>query len=183
MQNKQWREEGFGHHCVSVNLSIRVFESHNLLNMVKETLEMTNLAAEYLELEITESILIYDMDDIIKQLKELRELGIKIAMDDFGSGYSSLGSLDQLPIDSLKIDQLFIRELNTVTKKAIIQTIIEMGNRLQLDLIAEGVETEDQIEFLRSSGCHFMQGYYYGKPMDKDEIREWLIGIENSKAM
>ncbi|GIP20697.1 bifunctional diguanylate cyclase/phosphodiesterase [Paenibacillus sp. J22TS3] len=175
-QNKLWQDEGLEPQCVSVNLSVRVFESQNLLEMVQATLAKTGLAARYLEVEITESILISDIQGTIRQLIELRELGIKIAMDDFGSGYSSLGSLDKLPIDTLKIDQLFIREYESGSKKAIIQAIITLGQQLNLELVAEGVETIEQSEFLNSLGCRIMQGYYYGKPMNEEQIREWLGG-------
>lgn len=173
-QNKQWQDEGLEPQCVSVNLSVRVFESQNLLDMVKRTLAVTGLSAKYLEVEITESILISDIQGTIRQLVELRELGIKIAMDDFGSGYSSLGSLDKLPIDTLKIDQLFIREYESGSKKAIIQAIITLAHQLNLELVAEGVETVEQSDFLNALGCRIMQGYYYGKPMTEDKIREWL---------
>ncbi|WP_433945998.1 bifunctional diguanylate cyclase/phosphodiesterase [Paenibacillus sp. SN-8-1] len=173
-QNQQWQQEGFEPQCVSVNLSVRVFESQNLLDMIQCALNKTGLAAQYLEVEITESILASDIHGITGQLTKIRELGIKIAMDDFGSGYSSLGSLDKLPIDTLKIDQLFVREYESGSKKAIIQAIITLGQQLNLELIAEGVETIEQSEFLNGLGCSIMQGYYYGKPMNEDQIREWL---------
>ncbi|USB34359.1 bifunctional diguanylate cyclase/phosphodiesterase [Paenibacillus sp. YPG26] len=173
-QNQEWQQEGFEPQCVSVNLSVRVFESQDLLDMIQSALAKTGLASQYLEVEITESILASDFQGIINQLMKIRELGIKIAMDDFGSGYSSLGSLDKLPIDTLKIDQLFVREYESGSKKAIIQAIITLGQQLNLELVAEGVETIEQSEFLNCLGCSIMQGYYYGKPMNEDQIREWL---------
>ncbi|MNU92400.1 Cyclic di-GMP phosphodiesterase Gmr [compost metagenome] len=103
-------------------------------------------------------------------------------MDDFGSGYSSLGSLDKLPIDTLKIDQLFVREYESGSKKAIIQAIITLGQQLNLELVAEGVETIEQSEFLNGLGCSIMQGYYYGKPMNEDQIREWLSRRSESSS-
>ncbi|RUT28747.1 bifunctional diguanylate cyclase/phosphodiesterase [Paenibacillus zeisoli] len=182
-QNQQWQEEGFEPQCVSVNLSVRVFESQNLLDMIQCALSGTGLDAKYLEVEITESILASDIQGIISQLMKIRELGIKIAMDDFGSGYSSLGSLDKLPIDTLKIDQLFVREYESGSKKAIIQAIITLGKQLNLELIAEGVETIEQSEFLNGLGCSIMQGYYYGRPMNEDQIREWLSTSTESSTV
>ncbi|MNQ98357.1 Oxygen sensor protein DosP [compost metagenome] len=148
-QNQQWQKEGFEPQCVSVNLSVRVFESQNLLDMIQCALTKTGLDAQYLEVEITESILASDIQGIISQLMKIRELGIKIAMDDFGSGYSSLGSL---------------------------------GQQLNLELVAEGVETIEQSEFLNGLGCSIMQGYYYGKPMNEDQIREWLSRRSESSS-
>ncbi|WNQ11354.1 EAL domain-containing protein [Paenibacillus aurantius] len=174
LQNRRWQEEGLPSQKVAVNLSIRVFESQNLGEMVGEALQLSSLAPEYLELEITESLLLYDIEDIVRQLEELRGLGVTVAMDDFGSGYSALGSLDKMPIDTLKIDQLFIRESNLESKQAIILAIIMMARQLNLRLVAEGVETEAQMAFLRSSGCDVMQGYYYGKPMTEQEIQSWM---------
>ncbi|MEF3305388.1 bifunctional diguanylate cyclase/phosphodiesterase [Paenibacillus sp. GYB003] len=174
-QNKSWLDKGMPPLTVSVNVSVRLFESQTLLDMIRTALEHTGLPARYLELEITESTILYDVRDMIKQLSELRAMGVRISMDDFGSGYSSLGSLDQIPIDTLKIDRLFIRESDSPSKRAIVGAIIDMAIKLRLELVAEGVETQEQIDFLRSSGCSIMQGYYYGRPMNVDQIDEWLL--------
>ncbi|MFH5181362.1 putative bifunctional diguanylate cyclase/phosphodiesterase [Paenibacillus sp. TAB 01] len=174
MQNRLWQEEGIVNVCVSINMSIRVFESGSLYEMVTDALATSGMKGEYLELEITESIAMYDMEDTIRQLKELRELGVQVSMDDFGTGYSSLGSLDQIPIHTLKIDQMFIRESSQPSKQAIISTIISIAKNLQLDVVAEGVESPEQIAFLQSQGCRVMQGYYYGKPMSPDALRKWI---------
>ncbi len=169
-----WRRGGWGEASVSVNLSVRVFESRQVLEMVTGALQDAGLAPERLELEITESLLLYDVRGIVAQLEELRRLGVKIAMDDFGSGYSSFGSLDRLPIDTLKIDRLFIKESDASAKQAILQAIITMASRLRIEMVAEGVETEEQMRRLSESGCLVMQGYYYGKPMEPNALREWL---------
>jgi len=174
-QNKMWLDKGLPPLTISVNVSVRLFESQNLRDMIRSALDSTGLPSRYLELEITESTMLYDVRDTIRQLNELRAIGVRISMDDFGSGYSSLGSLDLIPIDTLKIDQLFIRESDSPSKRAIVSAIIDMALKLQLELVAEGVETRDQIDFLRSSGCNIMQGYFYGKPMDANQMDEWLL--------
>ncbi|KHF36446.1 Phytochrome-like protein cph2 [Paenibacillus sp. P1XP2] len=171
---QQWMEKGVPLLPVSINVSVRLFESRQLIEMTRTLLESANLSPHVIELEITESMMLYDVKDMIRQLSELRSLGVRISMDDFGSGYSSLGTLDQIPIDTIKIDQLFIRESDSPAKRAIVGAIIEMALNLQLDLVAEGVETVEQIDFLRSSGCNVMQGYYYGKPMDVSEMDNWI---------
>ncbi|PQP86659.1 bifunctional diguanylate cyclase/phosphodiesterase [Paenibacillus sp. AR247] len=174
-QNKVWLDKGMPSMIVSVNVSVRLFESQHLLYMVEHALRTTGLPARYLELEITESTMLYDVPDMIRQLNELREIGVRISMDDFGSGYSSLGSLDQIPIDTIKIDQLFVRESDSPSKRAIVGAIIDMALKLHLELVAEGVETREQIDFLRASGCNVMQGYFYGKPMNIEQMDEWLL--------
>ena len=173
-QNKVWLDKGLPPMIVSVNVSVRLFESQHLLYMVEHALRTTGLPARYLELEITESTMLYDVPDMIRQLNGLREIGVRISMDDFGSGYSSLGSLDQIPIDTIKIDQLFVRESDSPSKRAIVGAIIDMALKLHLELVAEGVETREQIDFLRASGCNVMQGYFYGKPMNIEQMDEWL---------
>jgi diguanylate cyclase (GGDEF)-like protein len=169
-----WRRDGWREASVSVNLSVRVFESRQVIEMVEGALRDAGFAPERLELEITESLLLYDVREIVSQLEELRRIGVKIAMDDFGSGYSSLGSLDRLPIDTLKIDRLFIEDSDMSSKQAILQAIITMASQLRIEMVAEGVETEEQMRLLSESGCHVMQGYYYGKPMEQEALRAWL---------
>ncbi|WP_028551839.1 putative bifunctional diguanylate cyclase/phosphodiesterase [Paenibacillus sp. UNC451MF] len=170
-QNRFWQEQQLISVCVSVNMSVRIFESHALYEMVEEALMITGLDGKYLELEITESIAMNDAEDTREQLQHLRQLGVRISLDDFGTGYSSLGSLDEMPVDTLKIDQTFISKSQITSKQAIISNIIAIAKNLNLEVVAEGVETEEQIQFLQSRGCHVMQGYYYGKPMSPDEIR------------
>lgn len=179
-QNKYWQTMGMERVSASVNLSVRVFESQTLYAKVKEALEISGLEPQYLELEITESIALYDKEDTIAQLKKLRALGVRIAMDDFGTGYSSLGSLDEIPIDTLKIDQIFIQKSNLPSKKAIISNIISIAENLNMAVIAEGVETKEQIDFLRSRGCEVMQGYYYAKPMPVHQVLDWYGQVQQT---
>ncbi|UJF33485.1 bifunctional diguanylate cyclase/phosphodiesterase [Paenibacillus hexagrammi] len=173
-QNKHWHDSNEMKVSISVNMSIRVFESQLLYEMVEQALNVSKLEGEHLELEITESIAMSDVANTIEQLIALRGLGVKVSLDDFGTGYSSLGSLDQLPVDTLKIDQGFIRNSDQRSKQAIISNIIAIAQNLDLDVVAEGVETQEQIQFLRSKGCSIMQGYYYGKPMSSADMSRWF---------
>ena len=166
---------------VSVNLSIRLFQTGNLTEMVQHTLEREGLEPHLLELEVTESMIFYDIEDISQQLQTIRSLGVRVSMDDFGTGYSSLGLLDRIPIDTLKLDRLFITNLETPGKRAIIKAIISMAESLELDVIAEGVENEEHIEILTELGCYLMQGYFYGKPMKVEEIDECYFGRHQNK--
>lgn len=177
LQNRAWQAEGLPKVSVSVNMSIRVFESGMLGTMVREALAASGMDPSDLELEITESIAMRDIEGTIRQLEEVKALGVRVSMDDFGTGYSSLGNLDRIPIDTLKIDQLFIQQSEVPSKQAIISTIIAMARHLQLDVVAEGVETEEQIRFLQSRGCRVMQGYFYGKPMHAGALREWMLAV------
>ncbi|MFB9330709.1 EAL domain-containing protein [Paenibacillus aurantiacus] len=179
-QNRNWQKRRMANVRVSVNMSIRVFERGALVQMVHDALESSDLEPSLLELEITESIAMQDVADTVDQLQQLRALGVHVSMDDFGTGYSSLGSLDELPIDVLKIDQSFVRQSAMESKQAIISTIIAIAGHLKLQVVAEGVETQEQIEFLLSRGCSIMQGYYYGKPMDTKSLEQWLIDHQAS---
>lgn len=172
-QCKLWQSQGL-HQPVSVNLSVRLFQTDSLQELVQSVLEKVELAPHLLELEITESMVLYDINDIIRQLRSIRKLGVRVSMDDFGTGYSSIGLLDRIPIDALKLDRLFTNDLESPSKRAIINAIIMMADHLQLDVIAEGVENQEHIEFLTELGCHVMQGYYYGKPMRDTDIDEWV---------
>ncbi|QKS46413.1 bifunctional diguanylate cyclase/phosphodiesterase [Paenibacillus cellulosilyticus] len=178
-QCKEWIAQGIDQ-PVSVNLSVRLFQPDILLEWIQNVLEEASLEPHYLELEITESMVFYDVNDIIRQLEEIRRLGVRVSMDDFGTGYSSIGLLDRMPIDALKLDRLFTNDLDTPGKRAIIHAIILMAERLHLDVIAEGVENEEHIEYLIAMGCYVMQGYFYGKPMSSDEMMNW---IEDNQGM
>ncbi|GAA4841151.1 bifunctional diguanylate cyclase/phosphodiesterase [Paenibacillus vulneris] len=164
---------------LSVNLSIRLFKSDSLLDIVQSVLSKTGIAPTLLELEITESMVLYDVKDIVRQLSSIRALGVKVSMDDFGTGYSSIGLLDQIPIDALKLDRLFTMDLHNPSKRAIIHAIVLMAESLQLDVIAEGVENKEHLELLQQLGCKVMQGYYYSKPMARDEMEAWLKSKES----
>lgn len=179
-QCKAWESAGI-HQPVSVNLSVRLFQTDSLTDLVQNVLDKVGLAPHLLELEITESMVLYDINDIIRQLQSIRALGVRVSMDDFGTGYSSIGLLDRIPIDALKLDRLFTNDLENPSKRAIINAIIMMAENLQLDVIAEGVENQEHIEFLTQLGCYVMQGYYYGKPMKVNDVDEWVKKHQQSK--
>ncbi|MCQ4088051.1 bifunctional diguanylate cyclase/phosphodiesterase [Saccharibacillus sp. JS10] len=168
--NKRWHDENKFRVCISVNMSYRVFESMTLFDMVDDALRSSGLPGEMLELEITESIAMNNMAITLSQLQRVRDLGVKVSMDDFGTGHSSLGRLDEIPVDTIKIDQSFVKSSNLISKQALIVGIIGIARLLDLEVVAEGVETEEQAEFLLSRGCTLMQGYYYGRPMPPEEV-------------
>ncbi len=164
-----WLCKGYKLKSMSVNISVCQFEQINLFSVVKNILEEVGLAPEYLQLELTENLIIKNTELTLKTMKELNALGIKIAIDDFGTGYSSLGYLRNLPISTLKIDKSFV-DVMFQDEGAITNTIINLAKNLNLDVIAEGVETKDQAEILRSQDCTFMQGYYFSKPITATEF-------------
>lgn len=175
---KEWNMRTDNKLGVSVNLSINVFESKNLMDMITAALQRATLAPEMLELEITESIVMKDAPDVIRQLLPLQEMGVTISMDNFGSGYSFLGAIDQIPFHTLKIDKHYMQESDSPSKRAIVNTIITLANQLNLELVAEGVETEQQLDFLRAAGCTVMQGYYFKRPMPREELDRWLFSLK-----
>lgn len=174
-QNVLWHKEDIAAVAVSINMSARMFEGDSLYDIVEEALSRSGLAPHFLELEITESIAMNNMEETVLLLSKLRKLGVRVSLDDFGTGFSSLGSLDEIPINTLKIDQVFIRKSKMHSKKAIISNIIAIAANLNMEVIAEGVETTEQIELLQSLGCRVMQGYYYGKPMPVHELGQWFM--------
>ena len=171
----EWLNQGYIIPQVSVNVSARQFMSDDFFESVEDALEVSGLDPKYLELEITESMLIGDLDVIELQLQRLKAMGIKIALDDFGTGYSSLSYLQKLPIDILKIDQAFIKELTVGSKDAsIADAIIQMGHSLGQKIVAEGVENEAQLLFLTDKKCDYIQGYYFSKPLPVYKMTELL---------
>ncbi|RCW62738.1 sensor domain-containing protein [Saliterribacillus persicus] len=174
LQNKAWQNQGFEPITMSVNLSIRQFYQSNLAAKVEEILLETGLNPVYLELEITESMAM-QADTATKVLNDLKKLGVKIAMDDFGTGYSSLNYLRNFPIDHLKIDQSFIRDISQNEEdQNIITSIIALGHNLNIKLVAEGVETKEQRDFLVENGCDVLQGYYFSRPVEHSEIPAFI---------
>ncbi len=160
---------------LAVNLSMRQFQSDELHNMVQNALQKCELPAELLELEITETMLISDINKTVSVLTELRKLGLSISIDDFGTGYSSLSNLKRLPIQHLKIDRSFVRDIaHDEDDVAIINAIISMGNSLDLNIIAEGVENEHQLNHLRELACDEYQGYYFSRPVPPEVISQIL---------
>ncbi|MCT7966279.1 EAL domain-containing protein [Laspinema sp. D1] len=165
-QNYEWQLAGLPPIRMAVNLSARQFHQQNLLQEIAQILRQTKLPPGYLELEITESIAMQDVDLTISLLHGFHEMGIAIALDDFGTGYSSLSSLKHFPLDQLKIDRSFIQEVTTESPDAaIIEAIVTLGHGLNLEVMAEGVETLEQLEFLKSANCDAAQGYLFSKPV------------------
>jgi EAL domain-containing protein (putative c-di-GMP-specific phosphodiesterase class I) len=174
-QAKAWQDAGLPTVRLSVNLSARQFIQRDLIASVRQTLEETGLSAEFLELELTESLIMHNADLFISTLRELREVGIELAVDDFGTGYSSLSYLQRFPINRLKIDQSFVRDVAGNTDSgAISVAIIMLGHSLGLKVIAEGVETVEQLNFLHSKNCNEIQGYYFSKPLPAAEMEQFL---------
>ncbi|WP_102692209.1 bifunctional diguanylate cyclase/phosphodiesterase [Rummeliibacillus pycnus] len=169
-QTKEWHDQGMPNLCVAVNLSIRQFFQHNLVNTIKDILRKTNLSPDYLELEITESMTM-DTKHTIETLESLKGVGVKIAIDDFGTGYSSLSYLKDFPIDCLKIDRAFVQNIQSNDQEAVlISMIISLAKHLNLKIIAEGVEKIDQFAFLAQLNVDYIQGYLCGKPMHPEEL-------------
>ncbi len=170
-QNRRWQIEGLGYFSVAVNLSVKQIQQSGLVKIVQRALAESGLAAQYLELEITESIAISNLEITVQILQELRSLGVKISLDDFGTGHSSLAALKYLPLDRLKVDRSFIRELTADSIDAgIVRMIINLGRELKLEVIAEGVETLEQLQFLESVECDAVQGYFFSKPLPAHEL-------------
>jgi diguanylate cyclase (GGDEF)-like protein len=170
-QNKRWQEMGLGYFTIAVNLSVRQIHKPHFVKMVKRVLADSGLAPEYLEVEVTESVAISNLDLTVGVLQELRSLGVKVSLDDFGTGHSSLAALKHLPLDRLKIDRSFIKELTPNSIDAgIVRTVISLGRELKLEVIAEGVETLEQLEFLQSAHCDGVQGYFFSKPLPTAEL-------------
>ena len=174
-QNKQWQESGLEPVKISVNLSTRQFKQANLIETVERILKNTGLDCRYLELEVTESLLVDDFDKAVSLLHCLKQKGISIALDDFGTGYSSLRYLQKLPIDTLKIDRSFMVNIDSSSDNAAIsKAIVALAQSLQLNITAEGVETEAQLLFLQSQGCQEAQGYYFSKPIAPEMLVDFL---------
>ncbi|MGI0487650.1 putative bifunctional diguanylate cyclase/phosphodiesterase [Pantanalinema rosaneae CENA516] len=170
-QAQVWRNASQMPIRVSVNLSARQFKQANLLGMVTQVLQETQLDPALLVIELTETSVMEDVDTTISILQELKQMGIQISIDDFGTGYSSLNYLKRFPIDVLKIDQSFVQDITTdANDAAIAKAIIAMAQSLQLKVIAEGVETQEQYEFLRQNGCNAMQGYLFSRPLNSKDF-------------
>lgn len=169
-QGRAWMDAGFPAINMAVNVSGRQFQSDLFENRVMEILARTGIDPKYLELEVTESLLIKSPDFTASLLQNLREKGVKIAIDDFGTGYSSLSYLQRFPIDTLKVDQSFIRQLNTPDGDNIVKAIIQMGQNLGMQIVAEGVETEIEATILASMGCEAVQGYLFSRAVSAADV-------------
>jgi diguanylate cyclase (GGDEF)-like protein len=175
-QIKAWESDPLACHLqLAVNVSARQFHQPDFVDQVLETLDETGANPARLKLELTESMVLTDISDSILKMQELRKIGVSIAIDDFGTAYSSLSYLTQLPLDQLKIDQSFIRNIGVKPSDAIIvKTIINMANNLEMTVIAEGVETQQQRDFLQDAGCLAYQGYLFAKPLALSEFSAYL---------
>ena len=171
-QGRTWHDQGFEFGRIAVNVSSPQIE-HDCANLVRQMLEHAGFPADQLELELTESSVMRSTGTGVKQLQALRDLGVQIAIDDFGTGYSSLSHLKELPIDKLKIDRSFIRDISGVgNDNAITEAIIAMGKALGMKVVAEGIETQEQAMFLRRNGCEFAQGFLFAEPMPAEKVME-----------
>lgn len=175
LQGSKWHKSGFGDLLISVNISVRQLLEESFVDRVESILIETHFPASSLELEITESTTMESLEETLPVLNRLREKGIRISIDDFGTGYSSLTYLRQLPVDTLKIDKMFIDDILTDPKAgAIVKTIIDMGHNLSFHVIAEGIESCKQIDFLLEQGCMYGQGYHLFKPLKPEELEKHL---------
>ncbi|HEV7856491.1 MAG TPA: bifunctional diguanylate cyclase/phosphodiesterase, partial [Herminiimonas sp.] len=174
--NLQLQEEGFAPMRVAVNLSARQLSEPDFVDTVRSVIESTGIDPVYLELEVTESMVMHNVDEVVKILKDINDMGIQLSLDDFGTGFSSLAYLKRFPIDRLKIDQSFIRHCDSDPDDAIIsQTIIALAHGLKIKVIAEGIETAENLEFLKENNCDEGQGYFISRPLAYDDLRALLI--------
>jgi diguanylate cyclase (GGDEF)-like protein/PAS domain S-box-containing protein len=174
-QIKAWQNEGLPDIRLAVNLSARQFQQENLARVVIQALRLHDVGAQYLELEVTESAVMQDPERTVASLRELKKIGVHLALDDFGTGYSSLNYLKRFPIDTLKIDQSFVRDITTDPDDAAIAlTVISLAHSLRRRVVAEGVETEAQLSFLRRHRCDEIQGYYFSRPLPADAFTSLL---------
>lgn len=175
-QCKKWQDDGLPPVKVSVNMSQAQFYCTDVLTTIKNVLEETGLDPKWLEIEVTETMAMKDIERTVNVLSRIRGMGVSISMDDFGSGYSSLSSLKTIPLDILKIDRSLVCDLDeSSTSKSITEAIVDLGKAMKLIVLAEGVETDGQIRFLTEIGCDLAQGYYYSKPRSVEEITAFLM--------
>ena len=177
-----WQAQGHIDTTTSVNVSAGLISQRGFVEQIRNTLTETGLQPELLELEITESMLVEDFYLFKETLNLVRNLGVQIALDDFGTGFSSLMYLSQFPIDTLKTDQHFVRNLGH-RNRLMIQSVIELAKKLHLRTIAEGVETLNQAEFLLGTGCQLAQGYYFSSPLSPDAYAEYAIKASETKPL
>ncbi|NML62178.1 EAL domain-containing protein [Massilia sp. RP-1-19] len=175
LQNVEWQRQGLAPIRVAVNLSARQFRDEKLLQDVSDILDQTGLASDWLEIEVTESMVMHDAESAIRFLQQLKLLGVRLSIDDFGTGYSSLAYLRHLPVDCVKIDRSFIKDIpNEVDDMAITAGIIGLAHCLRLEVVAEGIETADQLEFLKENRCDEIQGFFFSKPLPGAEVSSLL---------
>jgi len=170
-QARQWQQQGLPAVPVAVNVSAVQFRQEGFLELIRRVLGDTGLSPQYLELELTESLIMSNSETILSMLRQLKATGVKLSIDDFGTGYSSLSYLKHFPVYKLKVDRSFVRDITLdPDDAAIISTIISMAKSLNLRAIAEGVETQEQMTFLRQHQCDEVQGYYFSQPLPADDF-------------
>jgi EAL domain-containing protein (putative c-di-GMP-specific phosphodiesterase class I) len=176
-QAMTWRDADLPPLSMAVNISALEFRDKGFLEGIRAVLHETQLEPRYLELEITEGILMHDVESTVSVFQTLKDMGVRLAIDDFGTGYSSLSYLRRFPVDALKIDQSFVRDIGTdVNAAALVSTIISMGRSLKLRVIAEGVETQEQLDFLQTHQCEEGQGFYFSRAVAADAFATLLAG-------
>ncbi|WP_078061558.1 two-component system response regulator [Legionella saoudiensis] len=179
-QNKEWQDKGIAPFPIAVNIATKQFMQPNFISMIKKILTETKLEAKYLEVEITENVLI-NSSSVIYAIRQLKQMGVNIVLDDFGTGNSGFNYLHHLPIDQLKIDQSFVQNINSSrSDEIIIQAIINMANSLKLDVIAEGIETLGQLRFLESHSCYKVQGFYFNQPMSANQLEKLILAFPDN---
>ena len=172
---KSLHNKGERNISVAVNVSVIQLVQKDFIDMVNDIIKRSGVDPRYINIEITESILMESIETNISKINELKKIGVKISLDDFGKGYSSLTYLKDIPFDTLKIDKLFVDELcNEKDDNAIVGTIIKLAHQMNLEVVAEGVDSEDQYRYLINNNCDLIQGYYISKPIPIEEIEDVL---------
>ena len=170
-QARQWQADGWPDMTMAINISPRQFRDKDLPELIRSVIAETGLAPHRIELEVTESAAMQDVDSSIAMMRELKAIGVQLSIDDFGTGYSSLAYLKRFPLDKLKVDQSFVRNMtDDGNDVAIVQAVIALGHSLGLRVIAEGVETEAQAALLKNYDCEEMQGYLFSKPLPAQDV-------------
>jgi diguanylate cyclase (GGDEF)-like protein len=178
-QNQRWQDEGYEPFVIAVNLSALQFRRGSIVETIAEVLEVSRLSPEWLELELTESILIQNVEHVLELIRNLKKLGVGLSIDDFGTGYSSLAYLKRFAVDKLKVDQSFVRNMTIDSDDAaIVHSVIQLGHSLKLRIIAEGVETHEQAEYLQQEGCDQVQGYLYSHAIPAEEMTGFMNKAE-----
>ncbi len=173
-QIRQWKDMGFNNICVSVNIVAQQLRRGQLLEVLDEAMSLNQIEGRDLELEITESSLLENSEDVKNQLNEIKRRNINISLDDFGTGYSSLAYLADFPIDILKIDRSFVSQIGQNKQAAIVSAMIAMGKAMGMTVVAEGIETEQQLKYLQDLDCDIAQGYLFSKPLPEQQATEYL---------
>jgi len=183
-RNKAWTDAGLGPVKIAVNLSAVQFRDEGLVNVIKATLEETGLAPDQLELELTESLAMRNADVTIELCGQLSEMGVSLSIDDFGTGYSSLSYLKKFPVQRIKIDKSFVDDISEEENSGVIaRAVTTLGQSFGMEITAEGVESEEQLAFLRGLGCDEIQGYYFSRPLPGPELEEFLGNFEDTWGM